>query len=278
MDEEKKAKAALALSDLPEGLKELVDSPAEAVQAAILLPAAAVQQALPAAEQQAPASAQPQTQQQPSRPKTAKELELDALIAKRQEIIEKLKSKNPLVVEARKKIAALVPSIRGTGASHTMKLAAEAEHIEFSIATEAYTPKKEKELIKHLRGIRQELGKHKEIDDARKAVDAQRHALHSVVVDVRGLEQELADVRGKCDAVYAEVLAERKAAYEQRQKNREDRRQKQYVEIQHHVKQERKKQYEDEITPYLKNYDDTVSMDEICQIEKKEKKDAPKEE
>ncbi len=273
LDKEKKAKAAMELSDLPEGLKELADGPAETRQEVILLPAAAMPQALPAAGQQpAPAAAQPQVLQQPSRPKTGKELELDTLIAKRQEIIEKLKSKNPLVVEARKKIGGLFPSIRGSGPSHTMKLAAEAEHMEFSIATEAYTPKKEKELIKHLRGIRRELSQHKEIDDARKAVDAQRHALHSVLADVRGLEHELAEVRNTCDAIYAEVLAERKSAYEQRQKNREDRRQKQFVEIQHHVKQERKKQYDDDITPYLKNYDDTVSMDEIVQIEKKEKK------
>ena len=61
LDEEKKAKAAMELSDLPEGLKELVDGPAETRHEAILLPAAAMPQALPAAGQQ-PATAQPQVQ------------------------------------------------------------------------------------------------------------------------------------------------------------------------------------------------------------------------
>lgn len=268
MDEDKKAKTAIELSDLPEGLKELVAGPPETRQEAILLPAAALPRALPAA----------QAQQQPQRQKTAKEIELDALISKRQDIIEKLKGKNPIVSEARKKIAELVPSIRGAGASHTMKLASEAEHIEFSIATEAYTPKKEKELIKHLRGIRQELAKHKEIDDARKAVDSQRHALHAVVSDVRDLERELADARSRCDAVYAEVLAERKNAYEQRQKNREEKRHKQFVELKERVHEEKRKQYDDELKPYFKNYDDTVSMDEICEIERKDGKTGKKEE
>ncbi len=262
LDEDKKAKTAIELSDLPDGLKELVADPSETRQAAILLPAAALPRALPAA----------QIPQLPPRPKTAKELELDALITKRQEIIEKLKGKNPLVAEARKKVAGLVPSIRGAGASHTVKLASEAEHIEFSIATEAYTPKKEKELIKRLRGIRQELAKHKEIDDARKAVDTQRHALHAVVSDVRDLERELAEARSRCDIVYAEVLAERKSAYEQRQKNREERRHKQFVELQERVHEEKRKQHDDELKPYFKDYDDTVSMDEVVVIEKKEKK------
>lgn len=253
MDEGKKAKTAIGLSDLPDGLKELVDASPETRQDAILLPAARIPQ-------------------QPSRPKTAKETELYALISKRQEIIEKLKGKNPLVIEARKKIAELVPSIRGNGASHTMKLASEAEHVEFSIATEAYTPKKEKELIKRLRGIRQELAKHKEVDAARKAVDSQRHALHAVVSDVRNLERELAEVRGKCDIAYAKVLAERKSAYEQRQKSREERRHRQLVELQERVHEEKRKRHDAELKPYFKNYGDTVPMDEVVVIEKKEKK------
>ncbi|VVC01934.1 Uncharacterised protein [uncultured archaeon] len=295
LGEDKKIKAA-EVASLPEGLKELLDVPKGERQAEAMLlpgeqrlqlqiPAAEAAAALPqhaSAESAAQAIALPPPEasksaqaarEQPLRPKTQKEQELDSLIALRQGIIEKLKARNPQVVEARRKIAEMVPAIRGSGASHTMRLAAEAEHIEFSIATEAYTPKKEKELIKRLRDIRQELSKHKEIDDARKAVDAERHRLHELFSDVRSLEHELDDARKKCDAAYGEVLAERKAAYETRQKGREERKQKQFEELKTRVREERRKQYDDEIKPYMKNYDDTVSMDEIVEIEKKGKKE-----
>jgi len=263
LDKPGKAKAS-DIAEMPDGLKELLDAPVEEGTPPAIL--------LPAQENAAQGLLNP-AQQQPQLPKTQRETELDGFIAARQGIIEKLREKNPQVSQARRKIAEMVPVIRGSGASHTMKLAAEAEHIEFSIATEAYTPKKEKELIKRLRDIRQELSKHKEIDDARKAVEAERRRLHELVSEIRFLERGLDEARKKCDAAYAEVLAERKAAYEARQKNREERRQKQYDELKHRVHEQKKREYADEIKPYMKDYDDTVSMDEIVQIEKKGKKD-----
>jgi len=257
-------KQKIDASDLPDGLKELADLPAEKKEAAILLPSAQPcnQPALPP--------------QQPARQKTEKELKLDGLVAKRQSIIEQLKAKNPLVIALRKKIAEAIPAIRGKGASHTLKLAEEAERIEFSIATEAYTPKKEKELIKRLRDIRQELGKHKEIDEARRKVESCRRELHTLLLEIKKLEQELAEARAQCDMAYAEVLAERKAAYEQRQKQREERRKRAYEDLKQRVREEKRKQYEAEIKPYLKNYGDTVSMDEIVEIERKPKKEKEK--
>lgn len=287
MAEDKKGKTP-DISDLPAGLRELVDIPASAganiasaPKNAPAVPSSATPTVLLAAKSETILIPAHTNAQQPAqtRPKTQKEQELDALIAKRQEIIGQLKAKNPLVIEARKKITALIPGIRGTGASHTMKLAQEEERIEFSIATEADTPKKEKEMLKRLRQIKQELGKHKEIDDARKAIDAQRSALHSIMGDIKSLERELADVRGKCDLAYAAVLAERKAAYESRQKGREERQHRReegehrrFQDLQKRVYTEKKREYDSEMQKYMKKHDDTVSMEEIVQFTRKEKK------
>ncbi len=212
-------------------------------------------------------------------PKTAKEQELEALIQKRQAIIEKLKAKNPSIAEARKKIAAMLPTMQGAGASHTMRLAQEAEHIEFTIATEADTPKKEKEMLTRLRLIKVELSKNKEMDSARKAIDSERSILRSAMGEIKTLEGELAEARRQCDAAYEAVLAERKGAFEKRQKRRDETQHRRdeaqhrhFEELRERVHHERKKQYDDELAPYMKKHDDTVSMDEICVIEKKEKK------
>jgi len=275
LEEQKKAKP-IDVSELPEGLRALVDIPAQGGK-----PVDAQEGAATALLAQPPNvaaillpehSASPAKQPSPDRPKTAKEQELDTLIAKRQEIIEQLKSKNPRVAESRKKIAAMLPSIRGTPASHTMKLAEDAERIEFLIATEADTPKKERDLLKRLREIKAELSKHKEFDSARKAIDAERSMLRSAMHEIKALERELAETRRKCDAAYAEVLAERKSAYEQRQKGRVERQQKRFEDLQQRVRKERKQQFDSELAPYMKKHDDTVSMEEIVQIERKGEK------
>ncbi|VVB98977.1 Uncharacterised protein [uncultured archaeon] len=284
MDEKKKAQ--IDVSQLPDGLKELI-APVEKVAAlpagkkeAIALPAASTSAAQMRRQgTDSPATPNTPAKQQPERPKTEKEIELDALIAKRQGIIDQLKSKNPLVLESRKKISAIIPSIRGKGAPQAIRLIEEAERLEFSIATEAYTPAKEKELIKRLREIKHELSKHKELEAAQKAVDAERSALHSLISEIKALEKELFETRAACEAKYQEVLGERKANYENRTNNREERfhqheeqKHRQYEELKQRVRQERKKEYDEDMGKYMKDYDDTVSMEEIVQIEKKEKK------
>lgn len=270
MDDSKKAKAHTAISSLPKGLQELIAGPQDQQKGVILLPAA--------------------SQQHRDRPKTQKEQELDEMMAERQSIIESLKAKNPLVLAARQKIAALIPFIRGKGAPQAIRLMEEAERLEFSIATEAYTPKKEKDLIKRLREIKKELSKHKELEAAQKKVDEARNELHSIMSEIKSLERQLASCRAACEAKYSEILAERKSAYEARVKKREQKAQKyeqekreahqrheqekhrRFEELRQRVRHEKKREYDDEMAKYMKKHDDTVSMDEIVQIEKKEKK------
>jgi uncharacterized coiled-coil DUF342 family protein len=262
----KKGKAAIDLSSLPSGLKELIELPQGNAEERKLL-AAGNPESLPSAPSQQ------------KRQKTPLEAELDALVSARQAIIDALKAKNLAASEARKKIASLLPALAGKGAPHTMRLMEEAERIEFSIATEAYTPKKEKELLKRLRAIRAELSKHKELESARKAVEEERRNLRAIMGEIRSLERELAEARRKCDEKYAQVIAERKSAYEERVRRRKERakrleqeKQRRLEELKRRVRQEKKKAYELEIAPYMKKHDDTVSLDEIAEIELKGKK------
>ena len=267
-----KEKLHTKVAELPEGIRELVAIPSETRQQPILLG--------PSPSQGRPALAQPkQAQEAQQRPKTAKEKELDALIAERQAIIAKLKEKNPVVLESRKKISALIPAVRGKGSSKTLDLMAQADRIEFSIATEADTPKKEKELLKKLREIKSSLSNYKELDTVRHQIDHERDALRAALSEIYSLEKDLAAVRKKCDDAYTAILAERKNAYEGRVKKREERKEQAISELKERVYAEKRKerdakrQEEDaEMQKYYKNYDDTVSMEEIMVIEKKEKK------
>jgi len=245
--EGKKEKEKIAISDLPPALREIADIPAEGHG-----------EAAPSA--------------QPDRPRTQKEQELDSLIAKRQGIIEKLKANNAIVAECRKNMDALIPQIRGKGSNRAFGLMRELERLEFAISTEADTPKKEKELIKQVREVKKELSTHKELEATQKKIDEQRRALHSAISDIRDLEHQLADARKSCDEAYAAVITERKSAYEGRQKKRDEKRHKEFSDLQERVGRAKKKEYDDEIGKYMKDYDDTVSMEEICIIEKKERK------
>lgn|GEM_PF-840366 len=273
MTESKKEKTT-ALAGIPQGIKELIAAPAAEEKQVAPSQAHPVEAAAPAQEHAAAGE-----QKQAARPRTEKETELDGLIANRQAIIEQLKQKNPLVVAARAQLAELMPAIHGRGSGQVMGLVREEERLEFSIATEAYTPKHEKELLKRLRDIRSELSKHKELDIARKKVDEQRAVLRSLISDIRSLEHSLAEARQKCDEKYAEVLAERKAARSQRAQYREERPQIQRGESKKRGREGgRKNEYDEDISKYLKDYDDTVSMDEIVQIERKDRKEKKSEE
>ena len=95
-----KDKSHTKVADLPEGIRELVAVPPEASQQPIL----------PDPSQGSNAHSGAATA--PPRPKTAKEKLLDDCITERQAIITKLKEKNPIVNEARKKISALIPAVR----------------------------------------------------------------------------------------------------------------------------------------------------------------------
>lgn len=254
MDSEKEKKHA----DLPEGIKELIEIPGEKN---------ATDTSSSPSHEERPAAT-------PAREKTQKELELDALIGKRQAILDSLKAKNPLVSESRRKVSSLIAALRGKGGGRTMGLLDEAERIEFTIATEADTPKKEKELLKRLRVVKAEIAKNKELDAARKAVDAERHVLNTLMGEIKGLERQLVDTRKACDEAYAVVVSERKASYEQRQKGREDRRERKFDDLRRRVKHEKQREYDSDMDKYMKDYDDTVSMEEIVVIEKKAKKEA----
>lgn len=309
MDEHKKHKQ-IDISELPSGLRELVEAkqapgatstqsenPEGSAQIAKEKPLHLLQehehQKLLPATPNVPSKPIPlpsQTQGHLQRPKTQKETELDSLISKRQGIIEQLKAKNPSVLESRKKVAALIPQIRGKGAPKTIRLIEEAERLEFSIATEAYTPAKEKDLLKRLRQIKIELSHHKELEIVQKAMEHERTILSSLLSEIRSLEHQLSEARKECDAKYSEVLSERKSAYESRQKAREqhhnaqERRKEQF---EHQNREEefhsRQKEYrqkkesfrreeQEDMAKYMKDYDDTVSLEEIVQIEKKEKR------
>jgi len=244
-------------ADLPEGIKELIEIPGEKNATDTSSP--------PSHEEHAAA---------PQREKTQKEQELDALIAKRQSILDSLKAKNPLVSESRRKVSMLIAALRGKGGGRTMGLLEEADRIEFAIATEADTPKKEKELLKRLRAVKGEIAQNKELDAARKEVDAERHVLNTLMDGIKVLERQLVDTRKACDEAYAAVVSERKASYEQRQRGREDRRERKFDDLRRRVKHERQREYDSDMEKYMKDYDDTVSMEEIVVIEKKAKKEA----
>ncbi|MEM4633657.1 MAG: hypothetical protein QW275_00715 [Candidatus Anstonellaceae archaeon] len=256
MSENKKDKQAL-LEGLPEGLKEIAEIGEEKPP---LLP--------PSNESKELLLPEGKKEEKKRQPRTQKEKELDELITIRQQIIEQLKEKNPKLTQAKKELSELLPSLKGKGASKALELMKEEERIEFSIATEAYTPKQEKELLKRLRQIRAELSHHKELDAIRKQVEEKKAAVRQLVSEIKELEKKLAEARAACDAKYAEVLAERKAAFEKRQREKERQKQEQLNKMREMHKIKRQKEFQ----KYAKNYDDTVSMEEIVEIERKEKK------
>lgn len=230
--------------DIPESIKELVEIPAQEN------------------------SAEKSKGEKPDSEKTQKEKEFSELVAKRQAILDQLKAKNQIVKEHRQAIASLISSLRGKGGGKTMRLIREAERIEFMIATEADTPKKEKELIKKLKQIRSEIVMNREADEIRKQIDSKRQSLNAVLAEIKALESDLAEARKACDNAYLQVLQERKERFEQQKRERLAQKKQERMK----AVEEKSRKRRSEMEKYMRKYEDTIPMDEIVIFEKKEKK------
>lgn len=126
------------------------------------------------------------------------------------------------------------------------------DDVEFRIATEAYTPKIEKEMIKEAKKIKEGLKEAVVVGKMRKRQSFIRRDIKKLEEERKGVEKRLDEVRKRLRDLYDE---KRKR---EREKMDEKRR------------EEKKKREKRKWKDYMKPVDKFVSLEEICIIEKEE--------
>ncbi len=186
---------------------------------------------------------------------------MQSKLARKREIIDKLKDSNAAVEKAKQELLA-IPETGRPGRNSLERLAEQADRMEFAIATSAYTPAQEKALLRKMDVIRLELEQAKKEAKASGAGAEARAKLDAVRNERRALVAELQVLRKEIDAIYKQLKdldAQRAAERTERQVRRS-------------VGDEKRKAREEErkeMEPYMKEVDPFVSLEEIAEIKRK---------
>jgi len=136
---------------------------------------------------------------------------------------------------------ALAPYLKRKEDVRPGRLYSALDEVEFRIATEAYTPKIEKEMIKEARKIKEGLKEAVVVAKMRKRHQFVKNDIEKLEEERKGVEKRLEVVRNELSALYAE------------RKN-----------------EEKKKRDRAGWTDYMRPIDRFVSIGDICTIEKEE--------
>jgi len=121
---------------------------------------------------------------------------------KKGELIERITKINRRIRYKEYEKKALEPFLEKTKDIKTEPIKRKKRMLEFKIATQAYTPKIERELIKEVKKIDQEYEKIKEIDKARRKIVYVQKDIEEAQKEIASIEQELKAIREQLKEFY----------------------------------------------------------------------------
>lgn len=132
------------------------------------------------------------------------------------ELIEKITKINRRIRYKEYERKALEPFLEKTKDIQIDPIKRKKRVIEFKIATQAYTPKIERELVKEVKKIDKELEDIREIDRARRKIKYVAKDIEDMQKDIASIEEELKKIREELKVLYKDMKAikqkERKTA------------------------------------------------------------------
>ncbi|MFH0737726.1 MAG: hypothetical protein V1827_03940 [Candidatus Micrarchaeota archaeon] len=142
---------------------------------------------------------------------------IDELEGKKTELIDRIKALNRRIRYKEYEEKALKPFLEQTKDVQIAPYRKQRRALEFKIATAAYTPRMEKELIKQLKKIDEELEKHKEVERARRKIRYVEQDIVDGKSEITTIETELKTIRDELRKLYDEMKVYRISARKQQQ-------------------------------------------------------------
>ncbi len=138
--------------------------------------------------------------------------QIEELEKKKSSLIDEIKQLNRRIRYKKYEKEALKPFLEQTKDVQIAPFRKQKRAIEFKIATSAYTPKIEKDLLKELKKIDTQLDKVKEVDRARRKAKYVEQDIVEGETKITTIEVELKAIREKLKTYYDEVRASRVAS------------------------------------------------------------------
>lgn len=140
---------------------------------------------------------------------------IDELENKKSELIERIKQLNRRIRYKKYEQKALEPFLEQTKDVQIAPLRKQKRAVEFKISTAAYTPKMEKELIKHLKKVDEQLDKVKEVERARRKIRYVEQDITEGESEIVKIEGELKTIRDELRKLYDDMKTYRISARKQ---------------------------------------------------------------
>ncbi len=140
---------------------------------------------------------------------------IDGLEKGKSELIERIKQLNRRIRYKKYEQKALLPFLEQTRDVRVIPFRKQKRALEFRISTAAYTPRMEKELLKELKKVDEELEKVKEVERARrKQVYVEKDILDGEA-EIVAIEVQLKGIREELKKLYDELKGARMSARKQ---------------------------------------------------------------
>jgi uncharacterized coiled-coil DUF342 family protein len=144
-------------------------------------------------------------------------MNIDELEKKKSELIERIKQLNRRIRYKKFEQKALEPFLEQTRDVQVAPYRKQKRALEFRISTAAYTPKMEKELLKQLKKVDEELDKVKEVERARRKMKYVQQDISEGEGEIGKIETDLKVIREKLKKLYDEMKSYRVSARKQAQ-------------------------------------------------------------
>lgn len=142
---------------------------------------------------------------------------IDELEKKKSELIERIKALNRRIRYKKYEQKALEPFLEQTKDVQVAPLRKQKRALDFRISTAAYTPKMEKDLLKQLKKVDEELDKVKEVERARRKIKYVLQDITDGETEITKIETELKVIRDELKKLYDEMKGYRMTQRKQAQ-------------------------------------------------------------
>jgi uncharacterized coiled-coil DUF342 family protein len=202
--------------------------------------------------------------------------QMEEKVKKKRELIKQLRDMAQEISKMQEELKEALPKDRDVRKKSPDRIKEEIEKLEFQIATSAYTPVQEKNMIRRMKTLKAEYKNAIQNNSEWKEVYAIKDKIRTKRKDRKKIKKELDSLSKELDELYKQIIAEsaknakdRKARFERREdstqrlKRREDYKKKKAAE-------------KKEMEPYMKEIDSFVSLEDIAEIKKKQKEEHAK--
>lgn len=140
---------------------------------------------------------------------------VDELEKKKAELIERIKQLNRRIRYKKYEQKALQPFLEQTKDVQVAPLRKQKRALEFRISTAAYTPKMERDILKHLKKVDEQLDKVKEVERARRKIRYVEQDISEGESEISRIEVDLKVIRDELNKHYDEMKIIRISARKQ---------------------------------------------------------------